>query len=96
VPVTRAANTETTAMGAAYRAGLAVDYYRSMDEISSQWASDRKFGPTISAAERERLHGRWHKALDRAKAWHDEWRAGEVRSPKPQLLGGVEGGASWA
>lgn len=52
--------------------------------------------PTIFAAEGERLHGRWHMALDRAKAWHDEWRPGEVRSPKPQLLGGLEDGASWA
>jgi glycerol kinase len=43
-----------------------------MDEISSQWASDQKFEPPTSAAERERLHGRWHKALDRAKAWHEE------------------------
>jgi glycerol kinase len=41
VPVIRAANTETTAMGAAYLAGLAVDFYKSKDEIASQWASGR-------------------------------------------------------
>jgi glycerol kinase len=69
VPVIRAANTETTAMGAAYLAGLAVDFYKSKDEIASQWASDRKFEPTIGKDHRQRLHARWHKALERAKAW---------------------------
>jgi glycerol kinase len=69
VPVIRAANTETTAMGAAYLAGLAVDFYKSKEEIASQWASDRKFEPTIDKEHRQRLHARWHKALERAKAW---------------------------
>lgn len=48
VPVIRAANTETTAMGAAYLAGLAVGFYKSKEEIASQWASDRKFEPTMA------------------------------------------------
>jgi glycerol kinase len=69
VPVIRAANTETTAMGAAYLAGLAVGFYKSKEEIASQWASDRKFEPTIGKDPRQRLHARWHKALERAKAW---------------------------
>ena len=47
VPVVRASNPETTAMGAAYLAGLAVGFYKSTDEISSQWASDRTFEPKI-------------------------------------------------
>ena len=69
VPVVRASNPETTAMGAAYLAGLAVDFYKSTDEISSQWGSDRTFEPKIGSDERQKLRVRWNKALERAKAW---------------------------
>jgi glycerol kinase len=69
VPVVRAANPETTAMGAAYLAGLAVGFYKSTDEIASQWASDRTFEPKIGRDEREKLRVGWNKALQRAKAW---------------------------
>jgi glycerol kinase len=69
VPVVRAANPETTAMGAAYLAGLAVGYYKSTDEISSQWASDRTFEPKIGSDDRQKLREGWNKALERAKAW---------------------------
>ena len=69
VPVVRAANPETTAMGAAYLAGLAVGFYKSTEEISSQWASDRTFEPKIGKDERQKLRAGWNKALDRAKAW---------------------------
>jgi glycerol kinase len=69
VPVVRAANPETTAMGAAYLAGLAVGFYKSTDEISSQWASDRIFEPKIGEDERHKLREGWNKALGRAKAW---------------------------
>ena len=69
VPVVRAKNTETTAMGAAYLAGLAVDLYRSKDELASQWASDRIFEPAIGDDERLDLRSRWHKALERSRAW---------------------------
>ena len=69
VPVVRAANPETTAMGAAYLAGLAVGFYKSTDEISSQWSSDRTFEPKISNADRQDLRSHWNKALGRAKAW---------------------------
>ncbi|MGB7791469.1 MAG: glycerol kinase GlpK [Terrimicrobiaceae bacterium] len=69
VPVVRSRNTETTALGAAYLAGLAVDFYKSKDELASQWASDRKFEPAISDDERSGLRSRWHKALERSRAW---------------------------
>jgi glycerol kinase len=69
VPVVRARNTETTAMGAAYLAGLAVDLYKSKDELASQWASDRIFEPAISDDERAGLRSRWHEALERSRAW---------------------------
>ena len=65
----RAANPETTAMGAAYLAGLAVGFYKSTEEISSQWASDRTFEPKIGNDERQKLRAGWNKALERAKAW---------------------------
>jgi glycerol kinase len=69
VPVVRAANPETTAMGAAYMAGLAVGFYKSTEEISKQWASDRTFEPKIGKDERQKLRAGWNKALGRAKAW---------------------------
>ena len=69
VPVVRASNPETTAMGAAYLAALAVGYYKSTDEISSQWGSDRKFEPKIGQGEREKLRAGWNKALACSKAW---------------------------
>ena len=69
VPVVRAANPETTAMGAAYLAGLAVGFYKSTDEIASQWGYDRTFEPKIEDDERQKLRAGWNKALERAKAW---------------------------
>ena len=69
VPVVRASNKETTAMGAAYLAGLAVDYFKSTDEIASNWGSDRTFEPKMGSDERQKLRASWNKALDRAKAW---------------------------
>ena len=69
VPVVRASNKETTAMGAAYLAGLAVDYFKSTDEIASNWGSDRTFEPKMGSDERQKLRASWSKALDRAKAW---------------------------
>lgn len=69
IPVVRARNTETTAMGAAYLAGLAVGYYRSIDEIAAQWASDRVFEPKMSEDQRGGFRSHWDKALQRSKAW---------------------------
>jgi glycerol kinase len=69
VPVVRASNRETTAMGAAYLAALAVGFYKSTEEISSQWGSDRRFEPKIGQDQREKLRAGWNKALGRSKAW---------------------------
>jgi glycerol kinase len=69
VPVVRAKNPETTAMGSAYLAALAVGFYESTEEIALQWASDRTFEPRISKDEREKLRINWNKALGRSKAW---------------------------
>ena len=69
VPVVRPEVTETTALGAAYLAGLAVGFWKSIDEISSQWRVERRFEPTMPAAQSATLRGRWTEALERAKGW---------------------------
>ena len=72
VPVVRPKVLETTALGAAYLAGLAVGFWSGLDEIASQWQMDRRFEPRISADERAVKLARWHKALVRAKSWVDD------------------------
>ena len=69
VPVVRPTVTETTAIGAAYLAGLAVGFWGSVEEIAKQWRAERRFEPSMAAADVERLRGRWHDALGRAKGW---------------------------
>jgi glycerol kinase len=71
VPVVRPAVTETTAMGAAYLAGLAVGYWRDQAEIARQWRSDKVFNPAMDIQTRASLTKNWDKALQRAKAWAD-------------------------
>jgi glycerol kinase len=69
VPVQRPAVTETTALGAAYLAGLAVDYWVSQAEIAGQWAVERTFEPQMSDSQRNDLYAGWEKAVERAKGW---------------------------
>jgi glycerol kinase len=69
VPVVRAKNAEATAMGSAYLAALAVGFYKSTDELASQYATDRSFEPQIKQDEREKMKAGWNKALGRSKAW---------------------------
>ena len=69
VPVVRPTVTETTAIGAAYLAGLAVGFWASPEEIARQWSAERRFEPSRDPADVGRLLGRWHDALDRAKGW---------------------------
>ena len=60
---------ETTAMGAAYLAGLAVGFWRDLDDIRANWAIDQIFQPEITDAQRQaRIHG-WHKAVDCTRGW---------------------------
>lgn len=63
VPVERPVTIETTALGAAYLAGLAVGYWENRDEIATQWAIDRKFEPTMDEATRTSLYDGWKKAV---------------------------------
>ncbi|QCX33677.1 glycerol kinase GlpK [Caloramator sp. E03] len=63
---------ETTALGAAYLAGLAVGYWKDKEEILNNWAVDRKFEPNMSEEKRAKLVKGWHKAVNRALAWEKE------------------------
>ena len=72
VPVRRPVVGETTALGAAYLAGLAVGYWDGLDDVRRNWALDREFGPSMPAATRERLYAGWKKAVGRSLAWEDQ------------------------
>ena len=72
VPVVRPKISETTALGAAYLAGLAVGYWKDKAEIAAQWQVDRKFVSSMKTAARKTATGRWTKALQRAASWVDE------------------------
>jgi glycerol kinase len=69
VPVVRPRVVETTALGAAYLAGLAVNYWRGDDDIRNNWHVDRTFEPVMSRDRAEALRAGWDKALARAKGW---------------------------
>lgn len=71
VPVVRPLVTETTALGAAYLAGLAVKFWESKDEIAAQWQIQKRFEPTMSAEERTDRLLTWRRAVQRAQYWLD-------------------------
>jgi len=71
VPVVRPRVAETTALGAAYLAGLAVGYWKNPAEIAAQWQADRRFRPAMKPAARNRLLAGWTKALARSQHWID-------------------------
>jgi glycerol kinase len=69
VPVVRPVVAETTALGAAYAAGLAVGFWSSTDEIRANWSADREWRPTMDATERESMYRDWRKAVTRTFDW---------------------------
>ncbi|KJF21206.1 glycerol kinase [Rhodococcus sp. ACPA4] len=71
VEVIRPVVAETTALGAAYAAGLAVGYWDSEDDIRSNWAKDKSWTPSMDSAERDRLYAGWQKAVTRTLDWVD-------------------------
>jgi glycerol kinase len=71
IPVTRPEIIETTAQGAAFLAGLAVDYWLSEEDIRKLWSADLTFTGSIGAEERAALREGWQKAISRAKSWID-------------------------
>lgn len=66
-PIVRPADVETTALGAAYLAGLATGYFRNLSEVEEFWRADRVFEPKMSAGQREELYGGWRKAVARCR-----------------------------
>ena len=72
VDVVRPVVAETTALGAAYAAGLAVDFWASEDEIRENWAEDKTWTPSMDDAEREKLFAGWKKAVTRTLDWVDD------------------------
>jgi glycerol kinase len=71
VDVVRPQISETTALGAAYLAGLAVGYWKDVDELQSQWKLDRRFSSALAAEDVKRhMHG-WQRAVNAAKVWAD-------------------------
>jgi glycerol kinase len=69
VPVIRPVVNETTALGAAYAAGLAVGFWESEDDIRANWAVDRTWEPAMDEAESTRLYAEWNKAVERTYDW---------------------------
>jgi len=69
VPVVRPKVLETTALGAAYLAGLTVDLWKSRDEIASHWKAERRFEPRMSPSDREARMARWREAVGRSRRW---------------------------
>ncbi len=69
IPTVRPQTLETTALGAAYLAGLAVEYWSDQTELREQWARDRTFTPSMDTDRVEELRADWAKAVERAKAW---------------------------
>ncbi|HET6324932.1 MAG TPA: glycerol kinase GlpK [Planctomycetaceae bacterium] len=71
VEVQRPVVQETTALGAAYLAGLAVGFWRDQEDVRRNWALDRQFKPAMAADQREKLYSRWKKAVARSLDWED-------------------------
>jgi glycerol kinase len=74
VPVVRPKVTETTALGAAYLAGLATGFWKTRAEVQDAWQCDRRFEPQMSAADAAHRRGRWAEALNRARDWEEHSR----------------------
>jgi glycerol kinase len=71
VPVVRPTVPETTALGAAYLAGLAVSYWQDVNEIARQWEVDKRFLPEMDVSARARMLGGWTRAVDRSRGWEE-------------------------
>jgi glycerol kinase len=80
IPVVRPAVTETTALGAAYLAGLAVGFWKDIPDLSSQWKIEKVFEPRMGRAQAHDLQARWREALKRSMNWEPSQR----RSAKPR------------
>jgi glycerol kinase len=69
VPVSRPRTTETTALGAAYLAGLAEGVWDSLDDLRARWQLDIEVQPQLDPALADALHAQWRRAVDRSRGW---------------------------
>jgi glycerol kinase len=69
VPVVRPQVTETTALGAAYLAGLATGFWAGPEDLRTKRQGDKRFEPKMTASDRAERRGLWKKAVERAKGW---------------------------
>jgi glycerol kinase len=72
VPVVRPEHLETTGMGAAFAAGLAVGVWKDFDEIEKMWAVNTKWNPRMNDGERQKLWKGWNKAVQRSMQWLED------------------------
>ena len=72
VPVIRPKVAETTALGAAYAAGLATGFWDNLDDLRQNWAMDKTWEPAMSADRREELYRHWKRAVERTFDWIEE------------------------
>ncbi|MDR2453951.1 MAG: glycerol kinase GlpK [Bifidobacteriaceae bacterium] len=72
VPVVRPVVAETTALGAAYAAGLAVGFWSNLDDLRANWAEDKRWSPSLPVTEKDRLYRSWKKAVSKSFSWVDE------------------------
>ncbi|WP_026371016.1 glycerol kinase GlpK [Kallotenue papyrolyticum] len=72
VPVVRPKVAETTSLGAAYAAGLAVGYWKGTDDMRANWAMDKRWEPRMSEEQREKLYAGWKKAVTRTFGWVED------------------------
>jgi glycerol kinase len=78
VPVIRPQVAETTALGAAYAAGLAVGFWNAVDDLRANWAKDKEWHPQLDPAKREAEYKQWKKAVTRTFDW--------VEAEQPELV----------
>ncbi|GAC1626712.1 MAG: glycerol kinase GlpK [Candidatus Acidiferrum sp.] len=83
MPIVRPAVTETTALGAAYLAGLAVGFWKSPQDVASQWKIEKSFEPKMGSTRARELRARWQEALSRAKNWESPTGGVKKKKKKP-------------
>jgi glycerol kinase len=69
VPVVRPSVTETTALGAAYLAGLQIGFWRGTDDVARHWHEEARFAPSIERTQRDERMRTWHRAVECARGW---------------------------
>ena len=87
-PVVRPVVKETTALGAAYAAGLAVGFYKNLDDLCANWAVDKTWKPNMDATKRESEYKLWKKAVTRTFDWVEE--TPKVEEPEKELVGAAK------